>query len=89
MHASQTNSDRELYDRHAGRKSASLSVNGDLLQKAHDLGIDLTATLEEALAAQLQKRRQESWREENREAIAAYNDFVVSHGVWSDGLRSF
>lgn len=89
MQASATRDDREPYDRHAGRKPASLNVNVDLLRKAHDLGIDLTATLEEALVAQILRHQRDSWREENREAIAAYNDLVARHGVWSDGLRSF
>ncbi len=89
MQASETNSAREPFDRNAGRKPARLSINGDLLQKAHDLGIDLTATLEEALVAQILRQQRESWREENREAIAAYNDLVVRQGVWNDGLRSF
>jgi post-segregation antitoxin (ccd killing protein) len=35
------------------------------------------------------KRQGEAWREENREAIAAYNEHVARSGVWSDGLRSF
>jgi antitoxin CcdA len=29
------------------------------------------------------------WLEENRESIAAYNEHVAQHGVFSTGLRSF
>jgi post-segregation antitoxin (ccd killing protein) len=29
------------------------------------------------------------WRENNREAIAAYNDCVEKHRAFSDGVRSF
>jgi antitoxin CcdA len=89
MQATETDGNREPHNRHARRQPASLSIDGDLLRQAHDLGIDLAATLEEALAAQIRRRQRESWREENREAIAAYNEAVVRHGVWSADLRSF
>jgi antitoxin CcdA len=89
MQATETDGNRESYDRHAGRQPASLSIDGNLLRQAHDLGIDLAATLEAALAAQIERRRRESWREENREAIAACNEAVLRHGLWSDDLRSF
>jgi post-segregation antitoxin (ccd killing protein) len=29
------------------------------------------------------------WLTENREAIAAYNEHVEAHGVFSDGVRAF
>jgi antitoxin CcdA len=78
-----------LFDQRAGKKPASLSVNSDLLEKARALGIDLSATLEEALAAEVGNRKRERWLEENREAIAAYNEHVAQHGVFSTGLRGF
>jgi antitoxin CcdA len=80
-------SDPALYDRRAGKKPASLRVNSDLLEKARELGINLSATLEEALAAEVGSRKRELWLEENREAIAAYNEHVAQHGVFSTGLR--
>jgi antitoxin CcdA len=78
-----------LYNRRARKKAASLSVNSDLLKKALALGIDLSATLEEALAAEVGMRQRELWLEENREAIQAYNEHVTQHGVFSAGLRGF
>ena len=32
---------------------------------------------------------EQAWLEENRQAIAAYNEHVAANGVFSDGLRSF
>ncbi|HEY9422455.1 MAG TPA: type II toxin-antitoxin system CcdA family antitoxin [Thermoanaerobaculia bacterium] len=84
-----TESEPVLYDREAVRKPASLSVNSDLLKKARELGVDLEAILEKALALELHRRRREAWLEENREAIKAYNDLVARDGVFSTGLRSF
>jgi len=79
----------DFYDPEAVKKPTSFSVNSDLLRKASELGIDLSATLEEALAVQVRNRQQETWLAENREAIAAYNEHVARNGVWSEGLRSF
>jgi antitoxin CcdA len=77
------------YNRDANKKSTSLSVNGDLLEKARELGLDLANTLEEALVVELRRRQREAWLEENREAIQGYNEHVAQHGVFSAGLRGF
>lgn len=46
-------------------------------------------TLDQALIEKLREAQERQWREENREAIAAYNQDVEKHGVFSDGSRSF
>jgi antitoxin CcdA len=71
------------------KKATNVSVRTDLLEEARESNLNLSATLERALIEELRKVRQRRWREENREAIAAHNDFVEKHGVFSDGLRSF
>lgn len=78
-----------IYDPQAPKQSANLSVNRDLLQKAKKLDINLSATLERALADALREKQRAAWLAENEQAIAAYNDHVDKHGVFSDGLRSF
>ncbi|HEV2855829.1 MAG TPA: type II toxin-antitoxin system CcdA family antitoxin [Thermoanaerobaculia bacterium] len=78
-----------LYNREATKKPTRLKVNGDLLEKARELGVDLAATLEDALALEVHRRQRETWLEENREAIEAYNEHVTQHGVFSTGLRGF
>lgn len=77
------------YNLNAPKRAANLSVNGDLLNKAKDLDINLSATLEQALAQALKKKQREQWLAENRNAINAYNEHVEAHGVFSDDLRSF
>ncbi|MDR2212460.1 MAG: type II toxin-antitoxin system CcdA family antitoxin [Pseudomonadales bacterium] len=73
----------------SAKRAANLSVNAELLEQAKALRINLSATLEQALAAEVRARRRQQWLEENREAIAAYNEHVREHGIWSDGLRGF
>ncbi|GLS03335.1 antitoxin [Chitiniphilus shinanonensis] len=71
------------------KKSANLSVNAELLNQARALDINLSATLEAALIQAIQQKRRARWLEENREAIAQYNQDVTEHGVFSDGVRGF
>ncbi|MFZ5654155.1 MAG: type II toxin-antitoxin system CcdA family antitoxin [Pseudomonadota bacterium] len=60
-----------------------------MLSKAKELGINLSATLEQALAEALKKKQRERWLAENRKAIDAYNEHVKAQGVFGDDLRSF
>lgn len=78
-----------LYDPNAPKKPTNLSINSDLLKKAKELDINLSATLEQALTAQLKTKQAQLWLEQNKDAIAAYNQSVDAQGVFSDGLRSF
>ncbi len=77
------------YDTQAPKKAANLSINADLLSKARELDINLSATLEQALVEALRARQREHWVAENQAAIEAYNEHVEKHGVFSDKLRSF
>lgn len=71
------------------KRAANLSINAGLLDEAKALEINLSATLERALEAEVRVRKRERWLAENREAIAAYNARVAEHGVFSDGVRGF
>jgi antitoxin CcdA len=61
----------------------------DLLKMAKECGINLSATLEQALVAQVRTARQQQWLSENSDAIATYNEYIEKNGVFSDGQRSF
>jgi len=78
-----------VYDTHAAKRPANLSVNGDLLAKAQELDINLSATLTQALVNALREKLKAKWLAENRASIDAYNDHVERHGVFSDGQRNF
>lgn len=80
----------QVYDLQSPKKPTNLSINSDLLNKARELNIvNLSAVLEQALAERVRERQRERWLAENRDAIAAYNEHVDQHGVFSDGQRSF
>ena len=78
-----------LYDLNAPKKPTNLSINSDLLRKAKDLEINLSATLEQALTSELKAKQAQQWLEHNKNAITAYNKSIDENGVFSDGLRSF
>lgn len=77
------------YNARAQKKATNLSINEDLLAKARELNINLSATLEQALDETIRKKLREQWLSENKAAMEAYNAHVEQHGVFSDGLRSF
>ncbi len=78
-----------VFNTQAPRKAVNLSVNADLLSRAGELSINLSATLEQALIHVLAQRCREEWRVRNRDAIEVYNEHVEMHGVFSAGVRSF
>jgi len=71
------------------KKAANLSVRADLLEQARAYKINLSQTLETALAAEVKKRLEAEWLEQNKEAFDAYGRFIEKHGLFSDKYRSF
>ncbi|MBL7005319.1 MAG: type II toxin-antitoxin system CcdA family antitoxin [Gammaproteobacteria bacterium] len=79
----------QFYDSKAPKKPTNLSINSDLLLKARERKINLSATLELALAQQLRQSEREKWKSENKEAIEALNELAEKHGLFSDSFRDF
>ena len=77
------------YDTNAQKRATNLSINSDLLNKAKQLNINLSATLEQALVDKVRAQQEKLWRKQNQNAISAYNNSVDAQGVFSDDLRSF
>ena len=71
------------------KKAANLTVRADLLEEARARKINLSQTLEVALTAELKRQRETEWREQNKEAIEAYNREIAEHGLFSDNFRQF
>ncbi len=71
------------------KQSANLSIRSDLLKQAKQKKINLSKTLEDRLEQILKDQDREEWLKNNREAIAAANDYVDRKGLWSEELRQF
>lgn len=78
-----------LYNINARKKPTNLTVNSDLLAQAKDYKINLSATLESALAEALKARKVDLWKEANKEAIVNYNKTIEEFGLFSDEIRMF
>ena len=71
------------------KQATNVSIRSDLLAAARARGVNLSATLERALATELAELQRRRWLDENRTAIDAYNKLVEEHGTFSDGQRTF
>ncbi len=78
-----------LYDLQAAKKATNLTINSDLLAKAKEHKINVSATLEVALSEALRQKTAETWKVENKQAIEEYNKFVAKHGCFGDSVRKF
>ena len=80
---------KNIYDPGAPKKPANLSINSELLRKAREFEINLSATLEQALVEKVKQRQQELWLSANKSAIEEYNSYTGQNGNFSDTQRSF
>lgn len=71
------------------KKAVNLSIDSALLEEAKAAGVNLSAVLEAALAAELRASREDRLRAELRPGIEAHNRFIEKHGFLSDEWRKF
>ena len=71
------------------KSRTNVSVDTTLLQAARALGVNVSATLEDGLRAEIAQRRRAQWLQENRAALTDANAFLAANGLWSDGKRLF
>ncbi len=73
----------------APKKATNLSLNSKVLEAARELGMNVSQTVDELLAAEVRRRYWERWNEENKEAIAEYNARIAREGLPLAKYRSF
>ena len=76
-----------VFNSKAGKKPTNLSVNRDLLSRARKMKINLSATLEKALVAEIKSSEREKWLKKNRKAMSTLNDLAEQKGLFSDSFR--
>lgn len=77
------------YDKAAPKKATNLSINSSLLSQARSLGINLSATLEQALEEEIRKTTRQKWLEDNKRALENCNTLAEEHGLFADKHRPF
>lgn len=73
----------------AARKATTVSAHSGLVAEAESLGINLSDAFERAVEASVREARHRRWMDENREGFAAYDRFVETNGVFSQGKKLF
>ncbi len=73
----------------APKKATNLSLNSKVLEMAREMGMNLSQTVDELLATEVKRRYWERWAEDNKEAIAAYNERIAREGLPLAKYRSF
>jgi len=57
--------------------------------QAKALRINLSATLERALAEAIRDKQRQQWQQDNLQSIEDYNQRIEAESCFSDNLRSF
>ena len=54
----------------APKKATNLSLNSKVLEKARELGMNVSQTVDALLAAEVRRCYWQKWNEENKDAVA-------------------
>ncbi len=73
----------------APKKPTNLTLNARVLEMARDMGMNISQTVDELLAAEVQRRYWERWNEDNKQAIAEYNARIASEDLPLAKYRTF
>ncbi len=73
----------------APKKQTNLSLNSKVLEKARELGMNVSQTVDTLLAAEVRRCYWQKWNEENKDAVAEYNARIASEGLPLAKYRTF
>ena len=71
------------------KRATNLSLSTKTLDAARELGMNLSQTVDELLAAEVQRRYWARWNEDNKAAIDAYNERIEREGTSLERYRTF
>ncbi len=73
----------------SAKRPVNLSINARTLDTAKELGMNLSKTVDAFLGEEVKRRYWEKWRDDNKDAFAAYNERVRREGLPLAKYRSF
>ena len=76
-----------LFDLSARKRTVSVTINGDLWDKAKAAGLNLSEVAEAAIRAEFVARARATLQAEIDLDLAAYNAYVAEHGSFADAVR--
>ena len=71
------------------KKPTNVSLSAELVEEAKRLRINVSEACQSGLAAQVKEARETAWKDENRAAIEASNEYVRKHGLPLAKYRQF
>ncbi len=71
------------------KRPINLSLSSKTIDMAKELGINLSQTVDAWLGEEVKRRYWEKWRDDNREAMLAYNERIAREGLPLAKYRSF
>lgn len=71
------------------KRATNLSLDSDLLTEAKALKINVSQAAEQGLAQTIKVERERRWKEENRDALEAANEYVKKYGLPLARYRQF
>ena len=75
--------------KNAPKKATNLSLNSKVLEIARQLDINLSKTVDALLGEEVKRLYWEKWRNDNRQAMTAYNERIAERGLPLAKHRSF
>ena len=71
------------------KQPTNVTLRADLVQRAKQLGLNLSGLLEEAVERAFREAERKAWLEENEAAFRDANEHIAKHGLFSDEWRKF
>ena len=71
------------------KRPTNLSLSGNVLDMARELGMNISQTVDTLLAEEVQRRYWARWNEDNKQAIADYNARIEREGLPLSKYRTF
>ncbi|MCR5856952.1 type II toxin-antitoxin system CcdA family antitoxin [Mesorhizobium sp. J428] len=71
------------------RKATNLSLDQRLISEAKELELNVSRIAEEAITDAVRAEKNRRWKEENREALESWNDWVRENGLPLEKYRLF
>ncbi len=71
------------------KRPVNLTLSADAVETAKKLGINMSQTIDAWFSQEMKRQYWERWREENKEAFAAYNARIEQEGLPLAKYRTF
>ncbi|MCO7049339.1 type II toxin-antitoxin system CcdA family antitoxin [Proteus terrae] len=66
------------------KRGVNVYLTVKLVDEARELGINLSATLDQMLSDAIREKKREQWKAENKSGIQALNEFEQEMGLFTD-----